>query len=68
MVSEPQIYADEYSNGITLLECREDQLELYAAINCRGTGLSDEGIPYVLENNKVLYHRPGWKFFYRVPG
>lgn len=63
MVSEPQTYADVYSNGVTLLECREDQLELYAAIHCRGTGLSDEGIPYVLQNNKVLYHRPGWKFF-----
>src|SRR5690606_3690266 len=40
-----------------------DQFNLYATIHCRGTGLSDEGIPYVAENNKVLYNRPGWKFF-----
>jgi ribosomal protein S18 acetylase RimI-like enzyme len=28
-----------------------------------GTGLPDNGIPHVAANNKVLYDRPGWKFF-----
>ena len=35
----------------------------YATIHCRGTGLQDNGIPYVAKNNKVLWNRPGWKLY-----
>ncbi|MHA7584215.1 GNAT family N-acetyltransferase [Paenibacillus vandeheii] len=51
------------SDQIRIQELEEDQFELYATIHCRGTGMSDDGIPYVAQNNKVLYHRPGWKFY-----
>lgn len=54
---------DESGSRIRIEELQEDQFERYAKIHCRGTGLSDDGIPYVMQNNKVLYHRPGWKFF-----
>lgn len=60
---EPAEYGDDSRDHISIHELREDQFELYAAIHCRGTGLSDDGIPYVAENNKVLYTRPGWKFY-----
>lgn len=50
------------SPKIRIDELKETEMETYATIHCRGTGLSDEGIPYVAENNKVLYNRPGWKF------
>ncbi|PZD97321.1 GNAT family N-acetyltransferase [Paenibacillus sambharensis] len=50
-------------NGeIVVKELEEDEFELYAMLHCRGTGLPDNGIPHVAANNKVLYHRPGWKF------
>jgi len=41
----------------------EDEFELYATLHCRGTGLPDAGIPPVAANNRVLYGRPGWKFY-----
>ncbi|MHA7965489.1 GNAT family N-acetyltransferase [Paenibacillus sp. CAU 1782] len=56
--------AEEYSGfHVDISELEENQLELYATIHCRGTGLSDDGIPYVLTNNSVLYNRPGWSFY-----
>lgn len=48
---------------IQIREFRESEIELYATIHCRGTGLSDEGIPYIVQNNQVLFARTGWKFF-----
>ncbi|MCR8644488.1 GNAT family N-acetyltransferase [Paenibacillus sp. N1-5-1-14] len=51
------------SEYIEIEELQENQMMTYASIHCRGTGLSDDGIPYVAANNQVLYNRPGWKFF-----
>ncbi|WP_316245779.1 hypothetical protein [Paenibacillus tuaregi] len=48
---------------IRVQELKEDQYDLYAAIHCRSFGLPEEGIPPVAANNKVLYPRPGWKFY-----
>lgn len=59
----PGTIAPEPSDRIRIEELREDQFELYARIHCRGTGLSDDGIPHVAANNRVLYGRPGWKFY-----
>ncbi|MFC3799526.1 GNAT family N-acetyltransferase [Cohnella sp. GCM10012308] len=51
------------AGGISIEALREDQLELYAEIHCRGTGLPDAGIPSVAANNRVLHGRPGWQFY-----
>ncbi|SFB30165.1 Predicted acetyltransferase, GNAT superfamily [Cohnella sp. OV330] len=51
------------SGSISIEALREDQLELYASIHCKGTGLPDAGIPSVAANNRVLYGRPGWQFY-----
>lgn len=60
---EPIDFEEDYPVNIKIRELQEDQFHLYATIHCKGTGLSDDGIPYVAENNKVLYNRLGWKFF-----
>lgn len=60
---EPQLFHDQLPDHIAIEELKEDQFETYAMIHCRGTGLPDSGIPPVAANNRVLYHRPGWKFF-----
>lgn len=60
---EPTDFNVDIQNNIRIQELREDQFNIYATIHCRGTGLPDNGIPHVAENNKVLYNRPGWKFF-----
>lgn len=62
LIVPPAAISDE-QDGIRIEPLRADQFELYAAIHCRGTGLPDDGIPYVAQNNKVLYDRPGWKFY-----
>ncbi|GGH27354.1 GNAT family N-acetyltransferase [Paenibacillus segetis] len=54
---------DSTNTNITIQALQENQFVQYATIHCRGTGLSDDGIPSVAANNKVLYNRPGWKFF-----
>lgn len=59
----PKNFDDEYHQSVRIEELKENDFETYATIHCRGTGLPDEGIPYVAENNRVLYNRPGWKFF-----
>ena len=51
------------SASIRIEDLQEDQFELYAAIHCRGFGLPDSGIAPVAQNNKVLFERPGWRFF-----
>jgi hypothetical protein len=48
---------------VQIRELNEEDLVTYATIHCRGTGLPDDGIPYVVENNRILWHRPGWKFY-----
>lgn len=48
---------------ISIEPLREDQMELYASIHCRATGLPEAGIPPVAANNRVLYGRPGWQFY-----
>jgi hypothetical protein len=48
---------------VQIRELNEKEFTTYATIHCRGTGLPDNGIPPVAENNRVLWHRPGWKFF-----
>lgn len=62
-IIEPQIFDDNLPKHIKIQELNEDQFETYAMVHCRGTGLPDTGIAAVAANNKVLYHRPGWKFF-----
>ncbi len=62
-VIEPQSFDDRLPAHIRIQELNEDQFETYAMIHCRGTGLPDNGIAPVAANNKVLYRRPGWKFF-----
>lgn len=54
---------DLASDQITIRELREDEVEQYATIHCRGTGLTDEGIPYVAANNRVLQGRLGWRMY-----
>ncbi|WP_256758119.1 GNAT family N-acetyltransferase [Cohnella sp. WQ 127256] len=58
-----QYEEDDDRDSITVRELQEDEIEVYATIHCRGTGLSNDGIPHVAANNKVLYNRPGWKFY-----
>ncbi|MBN3522463.1 GNAT family N-acetyltransferase [Paenibacillus apiarius] len=53
----------EPAEEIRVLPCPEEEMLTYAAIHCRGTGLGDDGIPYVARNNEVLLKRPGWSFF-----
>lgn len=48
---------------VQLKEVGEEDFATYAAIHCRGTGLPDSGIPHVAENNRVLWQRPGWKYY-----
>lgn len=62
-LSELQTPHIDEMDGITVKELQEDEFMTYAMIHCRGTGLSDDGIPYVAENNKALYGRPGWNFY-----
>ena len=62
LIIQPQECCRE-QEPIRIQEIHEDQFEQYAAIHCRGTGLSDDGIPHVARNNKVLYSREGWKFY-----
>ncbi|MGG4554566.1 GNAT family N-acetyltransferase [Paenibacillus humicus] len=50
-------------SDIYIKEITEEEFQIYAAIHCRSTGLSDDGIPHVARNNQILHGRPGWKFF-----
>lgn len=60
---EPRLYNNIKNEFVRIVELQEDQFILYATIHCKGTGLADDGIPFVAENNIVLYNRPGWKFY-----
>lgn len=68
IVPKPSLEAKDKDDSIVIRELREDQFELYATIHCRGTELPDSGIPHVAENNRVLYRRPGWKFYVAYVG
>jgi|HigsolmetaAR203D_1030402.scaffolds.fasta_scaffold03080_3 hypothetical protein len=48
---------------VQIKEVGEEDFVAYATVHCRGTGLPDSGIPHVAENNRVLWRRPGWKFY-----
>lgn len=58
-----QLPPDGRDSGIEIKEILEEEFMTYALIHCRSTGLPDDGIPYVADNNHVLYTRPGWRFF-----
>ena len=58
-----QLPPDWRDSGINIKEISEEEFMTYALIHCRSTGLPDDGIPYVADNNQVLYARPGWRFF-----
>lgn len=49
--------------GITVREMDGDEFELYGRLHCLGTGLNIQGSGHVADNNRVLYNRPGWRFF-----
>lgn len=51
------------TGAVALRELRADEFEQYAEIHCRGFGMPDSGIPHVAANNRVLFGRPGWKFY-----
>ncbi|WP_309118314.1 GNAT family N-acetyltransferase [Paenibacillus sp.] len=64
------LYAEPTGSGlpavddsIRIREIGKEEAELYATIHCRGTGLGDDGIPYVASNNEVLMGRAGWRFY-----
>ncbi|WP_193556192.1 GNAT family N-acetyltransferase [Paenibacillus ginsengarvi] len=63
LYADPAAFHEDERQHVTVRELREDQFHTYATIHCRGTGLADNGITPVAENNKVLFHRPGWTFF-----
>ncbi|MCU6707416.1 GNAT family N-acetyltransferase [Paenibacillus sp. J5C_2022] len=49
--------------SIVIRELQQDEFQLYATIHCKGTGLSENGIPYIAANNQILHSRRGWKYF-----
>jgi GNAT superfamily N-acetyltransferase len=59
----PTVIPTAIDERIQIHEISENEFELYATIHCRGTGLPDDGIPHVAQNNRILYNRPGWTFF-----
>lgn len=69
LVAEPaRASGHAAADPIRIEELREDEFELYATIHCRGTGLPDSGIPHVAANNRVLFNRPGWRFYIAYAG
>lgn len=63
MYTKPFLPEEETDERITIERVKEDEFTDYATIHCRSTGLPDTGIPHVAENNRVLYGRPGWRFY-----
>ncbi|MFB5673769.1 GNAT family N-acetyltransferase [Paenibacillus terreus] len=61
--TKPFIPEEKTDERITIERVREAEFTDYATIHCRSTGLPDAGIPHVAENNRVLYDRPGWRFY-----
>ncbi|KOR89852.1 GNAT family N-acetyltransferase [Paenibacillus solani] len=59
----PQELKEVPDTGIVIKTIDNDDFEDYAKVHCLGTGLPDQGIPSVASNNRVLYSRPGWKFY-----
>ena len=52
-----------FDRSVRIEAIGQDGFELYAAIHCKGTGLSEDGIPPVAANNRVLGGRPGWRHY-----
>ncbi|WP_068773688.1 GNAT family N-acetyltransferase [Paenibacillus sp. FJAT-26967] len=42
---------------------RREQFGLYGALHCSGTGMDPGGTQHFIDNNIVLFDRPGWRFF-----
>lgn len=63
LIVEPRPISEAKPGPISVRELGEDEFELYATVHCRGTGLPEDGIPHVAANNRILYRRPGWKFY-----
>ncbi|MFB5762130.1 GNAT family N-acetyltransferase [Paenibacillus medicaginis] len=63
MYAQPCISAVQTTEGITIERVQEHEFTDYATIHCRSTGLPDAGVVHVAENNRVLYDRPGWRFY-----
>ncbi|PWV90533.1 hypothetical protein DFQ01_1437 [Paenibacillus cellulosilyticus] len=59
----PSLEEPVYSSGITIRELKADEFELYGQLHCVGTGLSPDGAGYVADNNRILFDRPGWRFY-----
>lgn len=69
MYGEPTSEAVPFQSDVHIEVLSEEDFTAYATLHCRGTGLPDDGIPHVAENNRVLWRRPGWTFFIaRVTG
>ncbi|SCY87229.1 hypothetical protein SAMN05720606_11118 [Paenibacillus polysaccharolyticus] len=55
---------DSFDNDkLEIRELHEDEFDIYAEIHCLGTGLSLDGKEHVAANNRVLFSRPGWRYY-----
>ncbi|WP_409341207.1 GNAT family N-acetyltransferase [Paenibacillus sp. MBLB4367] len=59
----PDMEGTELPAELSIRELQEDEFELYGELHCVGSGMSADGRLYVAANNRVLYNRPGWRFF-----
>ncbi|GMK42031.1 N-acetyltransferase [Paenibacillus sp. CCS19] len=59
----PSMDEPVYAEGISIRELQADEFELYGKLHCLGTGLNVEGAGHVADNNRVLFDRPGWRFY-----
>lgn len=63
MYGVPTMDLPSFSNGIVIRELNKDEFELYGELHCLGTDLNVNGASHVADNNRVLFDRPGWRFF-----
>ena len=61
LASLPASFAPE--DIIEVRQLSGEDIDLYAALHCLGTGLPISGKHHVAENNIVLMERPGWHFY-----
>ncbi|MGG6310399.1 GNAT family N-acetyltransferase [Paenibacillus macerans] len=55
---------DQAPDGdLHIQELKEEEFDTYAEIHCLGTNLPLEGKPHVAANNRVLFSRPGWRYY-----
>ncbi|WP_172198670.1 GNAT family N-acetyltransferase [Saccharibacillus qingshengii] len=68
LIAQPREIPDRRSGSeanpdrIVIRELHAGEMETYAMLHCRGTGLPDHGILPVQQNNEVLHGREGWTF------